>query len=166
MEDLLDLIFDLFGWILPLIGKFWFVILAYLGYKIFGKGGKKVSQGKLPRTLTPVHAPDGFPAPSPPEISKERKVVRASAKYEPIQPVSMEGVGVEQEWAFAEPSRALNGPSLRVSDPSRTVPAERQQAVSHPLHVDPREGMKWALIFGEPRSKAPYAPPDSRKRRA
>lgn len=167
MDDLLDLIFDLFGWILPLIGKFWFVILAFLGYKIFGKGGKKVSQGKPTRTLTPVNDPEGFPvSPPPPKISKERKAVRASAKYEPIQPESMEGVGVEQEWAFAEPSRASRGPSLKVSDPSRTVPAEPQQAVSHPLHVDPREGMKWALIFGEPRSKAPYAPPASRKRKA
>lgn len=166
MDDLLDLIFDLFGWILPLIGKFWFVILAYLGYKIFGKGGKKVSQGKLPRTLTPVNDPESFPVSPPPEISPERKAVRASAKYEPIRPESMEGVGVEQEWAFAEPHRASNGPSLRLGNTAQTVPAEPKQAASHPLNVDPREGMKWALIFGEPRSKAPYAPPASRKRKA
>lgn len=162
MDDLLDLIFDLFGWILPLIGKFWFVILAYLGYKIFGKGGKKVSQGKLPRTLTPVHDPDNTPVSPPPE----RRAARASAKYEPIQPESMEGVGVEQEWAFAEPSRASNGPSLRLGNAAQTMTAEPKQATSHPLNVDPREGMKWALIFGEPRSKAPYAPPASRKRKA
>ncbi|MGG1658742.1 hypothetical protein [Brevibacillus sp. NRS-1366] len=166
MEDLLDLVFDLFGWVLPLIGKFWFVILAYLGYKVFGKGGKKMTQGKLPRTLTPVSDPKRFPVSPPSEVAQERKAVRASVKYEPIQPESMEGVGVEQEWAFAEPTRASNGPSLRVGNTGHTLPSESKQAALQPLKVDPREGMKWALIFGEPRSKAPYASPASRKRNA
>ncbi|WP_312117353.1 hypothetical protein [Brevibacillus reuszeri] len=166
MDDLLDLIFDLIGWVLPLIGKFWFVILAYLGYKAFGKASKKVTQGKVSPTLTPVSDPSSFPM-TPTFEEEERKPVRASAKYEPIEPESMEGVGVEQEWAFTEPARASTGPSLRLnSDSNQQVLAESKRTESSPLTVDPREGMKWALIFGEPRSKAPYVSPASRKRNA
>ena len=167
MDDLLDLVFDLIGWVLPLIGKFWFVILAYLGYKIFGKTGKKMTQGKMPRTLTPVNDPTSFEVTRPSEDAEVRKPVRASAKYEPIEPGSMEGVGVEQEWAFTEPTRASTGPSLRVGSVSEPmVLSEAKRTESSPLDVDPREGMKWALIFGEPRSKVPYVSPASRKRNA
>ncbi|MFP3595019.1 hypothetical protein, partial [Chryseobacterium sp. SIMBA_038] len=78
--------FDLIGWVLPLIGKFWFVILAYLGYRVFGKASKKVTQGKVSPTLTPVSGPTSFPMTPAFEDEEERKPVRASAKYEPIEP--------------------------------------------------------------------------------
>jgi hypothetical protein len=157
MDALLDLLFDLLGWVIPLIGKFWLLIVALIGYKFFGKGAKKMAQGKPRRQLTPVES-GGYPNTAPPG---ERQIVRASSKYEPIASESMEGVGVEQEWAFAE------------SDDERKAAAERKKPVQAEVqseaeptapHVDPREGMKWAIIFGEPRAKAPHGTPAARNR--
>lgn len=159
MELILDLVFDVLGWVLPLLGKFWFLILAFLGYRLFGTGKKQMTEGKPHRRLTPVES-GGFPAPAP---SEERKTVRASTKYEPVEEPyeSLEGVGVEQEWAFSETLRQGDLRSVHVDEPPRQP--ERQEEQASPLKVvDPREGMKWAIIFGQPRSKAPYAPPSSR----
>ncbi|NRS47818.1 hypothetical protein [Brevibacillus sp. HB2.2] len=158
MEDLMDLVVDLLDlveWIIPLIGKFWFVILGYLGYKALGKTGKKkMSQGKKMPPLTPV---------STSEIPMEteeygRETVRASSKYEPLQQESLEGVGVEQEWAFSSPARASTGPTITVkeSETKKVAVSERASTLTA-KQGNPRDGMKWALIFGEPRSKAPYA---------
>ncbi|MGN7468607.1 hypothetical protein [Brevibacillus sp. SAFN-007a] len=165
MDDLLDLLVDLFGWLLPLIGKFWFLILGYLGYKLLGLGGKgtgkKMSQGRPNRPLTPVETPWARQAPA---VSEERKTVRASARYEPVEreAESMEGVGVEQEWAFPQPARASSGSTIRVA--AAAAQPTPQQAKPQPGRMaDPREGMKWALIFGEPRSKTPYFAERSRK---
>ncbi|MED1802116.1 hypothetical protein [Brevibacillus porteri] len=158
MEDLMDLVVDLLGlveWIIPLIGKFWFVILGYLGYKALGKAGKKkMSQGKKMPPLTPATTSD---------IPREtedygRETVRAFSKYEPLQQESMEGIGVEQEWAFSSTARASTGPTITVkqSETMKVADSERAGTLSS-KHGNPRDGMKWALIFGEPRSKAPYA---------
>lgn len=158
MEDLMDLVVDLLGlveWIIPLIGKFWFVILGYLGYKALGKAGKKkMSQGKKMPPLTPASMSD---IPMDTE-DYGRKTVRASTKYEPIQPESMEGIGVEQEWAFSSTARASTGPTITVkqSEPMKVADLEQARTLTS-KHGNPRDGMKWALIFGEPRSKAPYA---------
>lgn len=61
MDDLLELLFDLLGWAIPLIGKFWFVILGYLGYKLLGlKGNKSRIKNPLPaRCLHQRMAADG-----------------------------------------------------------------------------------------------------------
>lgn len=178
MDDLLELLFDLLGWLLPLIGKFWLVILAFIGYKVFGKG-KKMSQGRAQRTLTPVES-GGFPHPQPSEerrqvrtlnsasgedLPEERRQVRASSKYEPIQPApfeSLEGVGVEQEWAFAESDHSVHAAERKQT--KKPVLLEAPEAVA--ADIDPREGMKWAIIFGEPRSKAPFAPLAARRKNA
>ncbi|QRG69568.1 hypothetical protein [Brevibacillus choshinensis] len=155
MDDLLDLFFDLLGWVFPLLAKFWFLILAFIGYKFFGKGGRKMAQGKPRRMLTPVES-GGFPRQTPQE---ERKVVRASSKYEPVESESMEGVGVEQEWAFEEPDhRSI---PVREQKPTLTPVPERAEAPVPDL--DPREGMKWAIIFGEPRAKVPHGSPAARR---
>ncbi|MED1946398.1 MULTISPECIES: hypothetical protein [Brevibacillus] len=158
MEDLMDLVVDLLDlveWIIPLIGKFWFVILGYLGYKVLGKTGKKkMSQGKKMPPLTPATTSD-----IPMETSEYgRETVRASSKYEPLQQESMEGVGVEQEWAFSSPARASTGPTITVkqSESMKVADSDRAKTLTS-KHGNPRDGMKWALIFGEPRSKAPYA---------
>lgn len=155
MEALLDLFFDLLGWILPLLGKFWFLILAFIGYKFFGKGAKKMAQGKPQRRLTPVES-GGYPQQAP---QVERKQVRASSKYEPVPSESMEGVGVEQEWAFAQPDR-----SLRVRDQKQPQTAVQERAETLVTDLDPREGMKWAIIFGEPRAKAPHSSSGAHRR--
>jgi hypothetical protein len=157
MEDLMDLVVDLLGlveWIIPLIGKFWFVILGYLGYKALGKAGKKMSQGKKMPPLTPASTSN-----IPMETENYgRETVRASTKYEPLQRESMEGIGVEQEWAFSSPARASTGPTITVkqSETMKVADSERERTLTS-KHGNPRDGMKWALIFGEPRSKAPYA---------
>ncbi|CAI8738277.1 Transmembrane protein [Brevibacillus sp. IT-7CA2] len=158
MEDLMDLVVDLLDlveWVIPLIGKFWFVILGYLGYKALGKAGKKkMSQGKKMPPLTPATTSD-----IPMETEDYgRETVRASSKYEPLQRESMEGIGVEQEWAFSSTARASTGPTITVkqAEPMKVADSERVGTVKS-KHGNPRDGMKWALIFGEPRSKAPYA---------
>ncbi|NRR20755.1 hypothetical protein [Brevibacillus sp. MS2.2] len=158
MEDLMDLVVDLLGlveWIIPLIGKFWFVILGYLGYKALGKAGKKkMSQGKQMPPLTPATTSDI------PMENKDygRETVRASSKYEPPQQESMEGIGVEQEWAFSRTARASTGPTITVKQSETMKVADSERVGTLPSkHGNPRDGMKWALIFGEPRSKAPYA---------
>ncbi|KQL48969.1 hypothetical protein AN963_04035 [Brevibacillus choshinensis] len=157
MEDLFDLLFDLLGWVLPLVGKFWFLILAFIGYKFFGKGAKKMAQGKPRRTLTPVES-GGYPQQAP---QVERKQVRDSSKYEPVQLESMEGISVEQEWAFAEPDH-----SLRASVQKQPQTVVQEQAETPVTELDPREGMKWAIIFGEPRAKAPHGSPGAHRRNA
>ncbi|MED4779323.1 hypothetical protein [Brevibacillus choshinensis] len=157
MEDLFDLLFDLLGWVLPLVGKFWFLILAFIGYKFFGKGAKKMAQGKPRRILTPVES-GGYPQQAP---QVERKQVRASSKYEPVQSESMEGISVEQEWAFAEPDH-----SQRASVQKQPQTVVQERAETPVTELDPREGMKWAIIFGEPRAKAPHGSPGAHRRNA
>ncbi|GEB31942.1 MULTISPECIES: hypothetical protein [Brevibacillus] len=166
MEDLFDLFLDLIDWILPLLGKFWFVILGYIGYKLLGKEkakGKRMSQGLPNKPLTPVDTP--WTAEPAPDAQQERKTVRATAKYEPLESraESMEGVGVEQEWAFSEPVRASTGSTIRTSSATRQMSAAQRVKPQSAAPLDPREGMKWALIFGEPRSKASYFAQRSRK---
>jgi len=158
MEELIDLLFSLLGWIIPLIGKFWLLILALIAYRIFGKSGKRMAQGKPRRMLTPVEN-GGYPIQVPPR--EERKQVRASSRYEPLAPEeSLEGVGIEQEGAFADPDHPVR-PSERISLPPAVQEAAEPSAPAFGL--DPREGMKWAIIFGEPRSKAPHGSPAARR---
>lgn len=156
-EEILDWLFDILGWILPLIGKFWLLIAGYLGYKFLGKGKKKAAQSMPRRELTPVAG--SFPADEP----KQPETVRASAKYEPIEPESLEGVGFEQEWAFAEPTEPEPDHSVHLKEVAPALEPTGQHQ-KQAVDADPREGMKWALIFGQPRSKAPFAPPYIEKR--
>ncbi|MFD2369712.1 hypothetical protein ACFSO0_07020 [Brevibacillus sp. GCM10020057] len=159
MDALIDLLFTLLGWMIFLIGKFWLLILAWIGYKIFGKGSRKMAQGKPRRVLTPVEN-GGFPLP---EARDESQQEPFSSRYEPEEPEareeSLEGVGIEQEWAYAEPDHSVMPKSERVSPP----PAVRETADSSAPFLDPREGMKWAIIFGEPRAKAPHRSPAARR---
>lgn len=157
MEDLMDLVVDLLGmveWIIPLIGKFWFVILGYLGYKALGKAGKKMSQGKKMPPLTPASTTD-FPVETE---DYDTTTVRATSKYEPLERESLEGVGLEQEWAFSTPARASTGTTISVAQSSASVmEGTKREGNLREKHGNPRDGMKWALIFGEPRSKSPYS---------
>lgn len=161
MDDLifllLDLVGDLLGWLWPLIGKFWFLIVGYIGYKIFGQAAKKAGQDQKRRTLTPVES-GGFPTP---QTTKERKVVRASSKYEPVQADSREQVGMEYE-GLDRPYEVEQRKSSEREDSGLLM--EETPNSKSAIRLDPREGMKWALIFGEPRSKAPYASPNTRRR--
>lgn len=167
MDDLiflfLDLVADLLGVVLPLIGKFWFLILGYLAYKLFGRQGKKWVEEQPKRTLTPVET-GGFP---PLEQPQERKKARASSTYEPIAPDEVSAARAKQEWAAAK-AVSPSSPNMRSGETQGTAAAPFSSSVdakpdAKPL-IDPREGMKWALIFGQPRSKSPYVPPYARRK--
>jgi hypothetical protein len=153
--ELLDLAAELLGWLLPLIGKYWFLILGYIGYKVFGKAAKKAEQKQ--KTLTPAES-GGFP--TPPKTT-ERKAVRASSKHEPVYDYSLEDADVERErpYRYTEADEREVHERLKRGSTSQEVPNSKPA-----INLDPREGMKWALIFGEPRSKAPYSSPNTRRR--
>lgn len=165
MDDLiyllLDLVSDLLGWLLPLIGKFWFLILGYLGYKIFGQAAKKAAQDQKRRTLTPVES-GGYPTP-PQKV--ERKTIRASSRYEPVQVQQHDDEGWDHP---PEREAEFDRGSLEGMDRERTrvkvLPDVPKAEPKPAIDLDPREGMKWALIFGEPRSKRPYTSPTTRGR--
>ena len=151
MDLVLDLVAEVLRWVWPLIGDFWFVILVYLGYKLFGKQGKKQTTRQPGRNLTPVETggvpPHGQPHPHP-------RRVRASSRHEPVAPIE----SVAREVSDAAYERA----AADESSPKRAVPSQGGEPASvlpetAKPKLDPREGMKWALIFGPPRAKSPYA---------
>jgi hypothetical protein len=160
MDDLifliLDLAADLLSWAWPLIGKFWFLILGYLAYKFFGKQGKKWVEEQSKRASAPAGT-DGTP---PVAKRPEPKRVRATSTYEPVAPEAIERVGAMQESAAAgaNVSAVHRGRALEHSR-SSSLPRKEEKPLA-----DPREGMKWALIFGQPRSKSPYIPPYARRK--
>lgn len=160
MDDLifliLDLVADLLAWAWPLVGKFWFLIVGYILFKFFGKQGKKWVEEQSKRPAAPA-APQQM---QPADESQGRKRVRASAKYEPIAPEELAYEGAIRESAAAQKDGFEDGRGRwSTRDDRAAVPSPQQAA---PL-VDPREGMKWALIFGQPRSKSPYRPPYARR---
>ncbi len=139
-----ELLFELLELAIVLIGKFWFVILGYLGYKVLGNlrrwTGKGVSEGK-PRSivLTPVEGggfPRSYESDRPQDDIERIDMVEPPMQIDPYaaalteQPEIQGSLESEQDAA-----QQTNGPGL-----------------------DPREGMKWAIIYGPPRAKAPYAP--------
>ncbi|MEJ8548015.1 hypothetical protein [Brevibacillus borstelensis] len=159
MDDLIDLLFDLLGWAIPLIGKFWFVILGYLGYKLFGlKGDKKRQQKPSPRpVLTPVES-GGWPL--EPEQEERRTVTRLDSQPEaaPVIESSMQTEGwsesdrlKSQLETAAEAERPLRAKES-AGAPSVTREEEKRET------LDPREGMKWAMIYGPPRARTPHLP--------
>ncbi|USG63863.1 hypothetical protein NDK47_17065 [Brevibacillus ruminantium] len=160
MDDLLDLLFDLLGWALPLIGKFWFLILGYLGYILFGKQTKKPQRGRPARrpVLTPVES-GGWP------WEQEQEERRTVTPLENRKVMSPEKDIYAEDWqevaADAQPLPTYEEePSVEVEKPSvaaaatKTPNAEKQ----HQNHLDAREGMKWAIIYGAPRARTSPLP--------
>lgn len=144
----MDQLSDLIGLILALVGKFWFVIIGYIGYKLLGVLGKLGQQTAKPRrhVLTPVQG-GGYSRPAEDNVGQE------FAEY-------------------GEVTRTTNeASSVRISDGVASVRPDMRQAKTR-TEVDlvpdeedwnatseAMEGMKWALIFSPPRAKAPYVPP-------
>jgi hypothetical protein len=147
-----DLLFHLLDLAFGLIGNFWPVILAYLGYKLFGGLGKKMSQGQPKRkpvrrmaagpVLTPVEG-GGYPR----RVEREAETVEVSKREQPVSQVDERRLYTEAVSADLPVHEAV--------DHSRPAPDENS-LMDVP---DPREGLKWALIFSPPRAKAPYRPP-------
>lgn len=138
--DLFDLLFDLIGLLIGLIGKFWMLILIFLGYTLFGKsrGYKKRTPTMRPPVLTPVYSPE-----APREVSESR---RNEASYPPV------------ETKTAEEDTVLTTQAANPLIPSAAIEPAVDSS-EEPAPPDPREAMKWAMIFSEPRAKAPYSPP-------
>jgi hypothetical protein len=161
MDDLIDLLIDLLidqlEWVLPLLGKFWVLIAGFFGYLLFGKKGKQgrsMSQGKPQRPpLTPVDSGD-FPLPADVELQPERRmVVRQESRSD------MEERAAEPEWLEEELHMPLANveaaPAAQVVGSDAALqPSPAEQATEKPTALDPREGMKWAIIFGPPRAKS------------
>lgn len=151
--DLLDILFDLLGLAIALIGKFWVVILAGLSYLLFGK--KKEQKRRKP-TLRPVLTPTadgGYPT----VLREEEPEVRV----ETTNPFSRSVEYVESD-AFGEHS-LTPGNVADINDlvvKSEQEEQDQRQQVYHVSSeratVNPREAMKWSLIFAPPRSKQPY----------
>jgi hypothetical protein len=140
-----ELLFQLLELAILLIGKFWFVILGFFGYKLLGRlgrrAGKGLSQGQ-PRTvvLTPVEG-GGFP------LRKEHP-----ESVEDIQRLESAVVQGKAEGSFFEGEQLPN--PVPPDAPIETATTQTDEPV-----FDPREGMKWAIIYGPPRAKEPHAPP-------
>ncbi|MDA5108665.1 hypothetical protein O3V59_09850 [Brevibacillus thermoruber] len=159
MDDLFDVLVELLGWVLPLLGKFWVLILGYLGYLLFGKQarrGRKMTQGK--QQLPPLTPVDGGGTVRPMETRPERRMV---VRQEP-QPAPMEERTAEPEWLEEERrvplAKAEAAPAAQAAQavgPSAAGhPSRGEGAPETPTALDPREGMKWAIIFGPPRAKS------------
>jgi hypothetical protein len=160
MDDLFDLVIELLGWVLPLLGKFWVLILGYLGYVLFGKQarrGRKMTQGKQQRPpLTPVDG-GGFPRPAEKQPER-RKVVRQDPQPAPVEGRTAEPESLEEERrAPLAKAEAATAPQV-VGSNAAGHPSRDEGEPETPSAVDPREGMKWAIIFGPPRAKTPPLP--------
>lgn len=165
MDGLLDLFFAL----LALAGKYWFVVLGYVIYRMLGldkkKSAKEAKRSQLP-PLTPTTSG-----------GENRRVTvgqrPAASQQQDAQPMPDEtGETLENrdyEWkpipkatlTHVEQGESATPPGILVpiyqdAAPIEThVPVEPQHAVAKEKL---REGMKWAIIFSEPRSRSPYRP--------
>jgi len=159
----LGLLSQLLFWGLTLLENFWFVILILAIFKMLGNQGKKGKQARQrKRNLTPVES-GGFPAPakpSPPQPQPRRVI--ASSRHEPIAPPVAEEVPEAIQLAARERNAAENAASARAKDSMQTETAPIRRKTDQ-TQFDPREGMKWALIFGPPRAKSPHVPPLARR---
>ncbi|MGO0060522.1 hypothetical protein ACTID9_10980 [Brevibacillus fluminis] len=160
MDSLLDLIFGL----LALAGKFWFLILGYVVVRMLGLDKKKKGQSRIP-PLTPTtdggqsgrmtvgQRPDTIPSqPLPAKTTPQpEEWTEGEADWKPIPQAPLTYV----EDSGADMQRHVV-PSLRDAAPLQThVTVEPPSAIPKEKL---REGMKWAIILSEPRSKAPYRP--------
>lgn len=155
--DVFDLLFDLIGLLFALIGKFWTILLVILGYTFFGKQIKQAKQTKKPRTpqrpvLTPVFTP-----------STARREVRPTQIYEPVSPPVENADNpyspAEEEAQVPDEGKSTPQPMFQITFKEQAQRDHQPQQV-HPSEtptVDPREAMKWALIFSPPRAKQPYS---------
>lgn len=177
MDSLLDLLFGL----LALAGKFWFLILGYVVVRMLGLDKKKKGQngrqskmppltpttgGGQPRRMTVGQRPDAIPSrpipaePAPPQPEQWREPeewaegsegAEGAPNWKPIPQAPLTYV----EDSDADVQRNVV-PSLRDAAPLQThVTVEPPSAIPKEKL---REGMKWAIILSEPRSKTPYRP--------
>ncbi|KKX55945.1 hypothetical protein [Brevibacillus borstelensis] len=158
MDDLLELLFDLLGWAIPLIGKFWFVILGYLGYKLLGlKGNKKPNQKPAPRpVLTPA---DGGGWPWEQEQEERRTVTSLEPRPEaaPAMESNVQTEGWQESEHLVTLETAVEAERPLERKESASAPAVSREEEQHDT-FDPREGMKWAMIYGPPRARTPHLP--------
>ncbi len=157
----MDLLEGLIGLALALLGKYWYIVLGVILFKLFGRG-KQQQQKHTPPPLTPVERPE-----APAYEEEGRSYGEYEWEPEPTSP-KRELTEVEAELLARESQNQQDEavPVFTLAEERSEPPAERVEAVAKPeqpqLELPPnpaREGMKWAMIFAQPRAKAPYTPP-------
>ncbi|MGE5701710.1 MAG: hypothetical protein ACM32O_04200 [Clostridia bacterium] len=167
MDDILDIVFTL----IALAGKYWFVILGYIVYRMLGLEKKKGEKDKRKRRALPPLTPvenGGQPGrmtvgqkPNEPEVmyaEGDSEAEEPNREWEPIPQASVTRV------TPSEPSEAgAIVPIFQDAAPIQThVSTEPQRVVTR---EQVRDGMKWAIILSPPRSKAPFRQAHAGKRR-
>lgn len=153
--DLLDILFELLGLAIALIGKFWVVILAGLSYLLFGK--KKEPKRRSP-TIRPVLTPvanGGYPTPSRKE-EPDFSVETPNPFSRSVEYVESESVGEHSLF----PNDVAKSEDYTNSEQHKGLDSEHHDDHFQPQQhaINPREAMKWSIIFSPPRSKMPHSP--------
>lgn len=153
--DLLDILFDLLGLAIALVGKFWVLIVMGLSYLLFGK--KREPKKAIP-TVRPVLAPvenGGYPTPVN-EDKPDVLVETGNPFSRSIDTMKLESP--ERKSATSE--------VVHVSDELQAIIEHQEQdhlqksdtVGNNNAVISPREAMKWSIIFSPPRSKMPHSP--------
>jgi hypothetical protein len=171
--DLLEFIFDFIEILIVLLWKFWYIVLAYLGYKLFGlgkHGQRRGTRQAAPRrdVLTPVQGggiprrADVQPVTEQPKQPEPDDFGEATWTASPdVYAAEAKEIAGAAETPFAEGKAAdarLDAGTDHAA-PARLAAETKPQAAREIDDSDARQGMKWALIFSPPRAKEPYAPP-------
>ncbi|MGD8189031.1 hypothetical protein ACQCN2_03415 [Brevibacillus ginsengisoli] len=147
--DVFDLLFDLLGLVFAIFGKFGTVILVALGYLFFGKNRKKPKNSRrpIPRPVfTPVFTPS----------AGQGGTYEPSQTYTPDTPLdeNLDNPFTPSQEVSTESSEVMSVSAERFHEiESKETTQERSTQ-----KLDPREAMKWSIIFSPPRSKQPYSP--------
>ncbi|UFJ43153.1 hypothetical protein LOK74_12075 [Brevibacillus humidisoli] len=198
---------ELIGVLLDLVGSFWPLILALLGYLLFGKAARKGNQqaakwGKWIGDVTDIPFGSDAEEPKPKRMmvkSKPAAETDVSYKMYNTERLSVDRTGgnTDADWVeratepTAETTAETLSPLDMVAQPIRDgkrPDARSMKGKDHPIlgkspiseggsitgahqktalrrqersreAIDPREGLKWALVFSPPRAKAAYRPP-------
>lgn len=191
---MVDLIFDLIVLLFDLTGEVWPVILALLGYLLFGKAARQRNKkaqewGKWIEEVTDILVLEEEEEPR-----QARRISRPSAapdvygdwpEYKPVEQLEKAAERREAETAgsatVAGHSKDISASPAPMEHTTRPIGAvstgqsllsaaaavsrsQQQLAVDKReggagTPFDPREGLKWAIIFSPPRAKAAYRPP-------
>ncbi|MCK9906123.1 hypothetical protein MXD63_39800, partial [Frankia sp. Cpl3] len=142
------------------------VILAFLGYVLFGKSKheQKRKRPSFPPILTPTHD-GGFPTlqtrPVKSQVEERDNQDFGEATWTASfeeQEVAESSIAEAERVTATEQAKADR--HLEAAEKALFVPTER---TPESPHVEAREGMKWAMIFSPPRAKDPYKAPYSKR---
>lgn len=163
---MVELLFFVVSLAIGLLLKFWPVLLIIIGYKLF-KGQGETARRKRPYGFPPV-AGGGIPRPSSVPVPPKPVEYRLPPTAEET-PSGLPSAG--ETAAFDLVEKPAPEPMVPSSSADRDGALSQKKQASPPpavaapsaawnsVPIDPREGMKWSLIFSPPRSRNPYVPP-------